>query len=309
MIVTTAEWGYFFLIILTLLALDLGVLSRNNEVISFKKSLAVSGFYIFIACMFGVWIDHEFGSIRSSEYFTGFLLEKSMSIDNIFVISAIFSFFKIPQKYQHRVLFWGILGVIVLRAIMIMSGAVLLQKFDWLLYVFAFILIFTGIKMLIHINDRECHIENSYLYKWLTKHLNVYNGFVGQQFFVYQQGKIFVTPLFLALITIETMDLIFAVDSIPAIFAVTQNVFIVYTSNIFAILGLRALFFCISNLVERFKYIKYSLAIILILIAVKILVSHYIKISPYIPLFITITLLLMGFLASIIFDKKGRAEL
>lgn len=306
MIVTTAEWCYFFLIVFTLLALDLGVFSRNNEVISFRKSLAISGFYILIACVFGVWIDYRFGSIPSSEYFTGFLLEKSMSIDNIFVISAIFSFFKIPPRYQHRVLFWGILGVIVLRAIMIMSGAVLLQKFDWLLYIFAVILIFTGVKMLIHINinDRECHIENSFLYQWLTKHLNIYNGFVGQKFFVYQHGKIFVTPLFLALITIETMDLIFAVDSIPAIFAVTQNVFIVYTSNIFAILGLRALFFCISNLVERFQYIKYSLAIILILIAVKILVSHYIKISPYIPLFVTITLLFMGFLASIIFDKK-----
>ncbi|MCP5369165.1 MAG: TerC/Alx family metal homeostasis membrane protein [Rickettsiaceae bacterium] len=306
MAVTTTEWGYFFSIVVILLSLDLGIFNRNNEVISFKKSLALSGFYILIACIFGLWINKRFGSIASSEYFTGFLLEKSMSVDNIFVIATIFKFFKIPPQYQHRVLFWGIIGVIILRAIMIFSGATLLQKFDWLLYVFALLLIFTGVKMLIHINDTNHHIGNSYLYKLLTKRLNVHDKLIGEKFFIYKKGKIFVTPLFLSLITIETMDLVFAIDSIPAIFAVTQNIFIVYTSNIFAILGLRALFFCISNLVERFRYIKYSLSIILILIAVKILVSHYIKISPYIPLFVTMMLLLIGLLASIIFDKKRK---
>jgi len=196
MAVTTTEWGYFFSIVVILLSLDLGIFNRNNEVISFKKSLALSGFYILIACIFGLWINKRFGSIASSEYFTGFLLEKSMSVDNIFVIATIFKFFKIPPQYQHRVLFWGIIGVIILRAIMIFSGATLLQKFDWLLYVFALLLIFTGVKMLIHINDTNHHIGNSYLYKLLTKRLNVHDKLIGEKFFIYKKGKIFVTPLF-----------------------------------------------------------------------------------------------------------------
>ena len=305
MVAGNIEWLSFFTVIITLLLLDLGVLSRKNEPLSFKKSLLLSLGYIIISCLFGVFIYLKLGPTLSKQYFTGFLLEKAMSVDNIFVISMIFSFFKVPSKYQHRVLFWGILGVIILRAIMISAGVVLLANFSWVLYIFAIILIYTGIKMLANINHTHVDINELYVYQLLTKYCNVIHTIENENFFIRKQGKLFITPLFLALITIETMDLVFAIDSIPAIFAITQDPFIVYTSNIFAILGLRALFFCISHLVERFKYIKYSLSIILVLIGAKIFIAHFITIPAYIPLLITIALLTAGLVLSILLEGKN----
>ncbi|MFK7968656.1 MAG: TerC/Alx family metal homeostasis membrane protein [Rickettsiaceae bacterium] len=297
-------WGVFVSVIITLLIIDLGVLNKKDKVISLKKSIYISLFYITISCLFGLFILYEFGSDRASEYYTGFLLEKTMSLDNIFMMSMIFTFFKIPIKYQHRVLFWGILGVIILRAIMIYAGAALLQQFACVLFIFAIILILTGFKTLYMVDKPVKDIKDMFIYKWFSSRLNLHPELVGNKFVIRKGGKWFFTPLFMALITIESMDLIFAIDSIPAIFAIAQNTFIVYSSNIFAILGLRALFFCLVDIVERFKYIKYSLAIILILIGIKIFVSHFVAIPKLVPLLLTVILILMGILVSIIKDKK-----
>ncbi|MBN8522356.1 MAG: TerC/Alx family metal homeostasis membrane protein [Rickettsiales bacterium] len=296
-------WSVFACVIIILLIFDLGVLNKKDEIITFKKSAYLSLFYIAISCLFGLFVFKEFGSESASEYYTGFLLEKTMSLDNIFMISMIFRFFKIPQQYQHRVLFWGILGVIVLRAIMIYVGAALLEQFSWILFILAAVLIVTGIKTLYMLDKPPTKISDMFIFKWVSSHLNLHPELVGNKFTIRKNGKLFFTPLFMALVTIESMDLIFAIDSIPAIFAVTQNSFIVYSSNIFAILGLRALFFCLEDIVERFKYIKYSLAIILILIGVKILVAHFIPIPKLIPLLLTIVLILIGIVVSIIKAK------
>ena len=296
-------WGVFACVIIILLIFDLGVLNKKDEIITFKKSAYLSLFYIAISCLFGLFVFREFGSESASEYYTGFLLEKTMSLDNIFMISMIFRFFKIPQQYQHRVLFWGILGVIVLRAIMIYIGAALLEQFSWILFILAVVLIVTGIKTLYMLDKPPTKISDMFIFKWVSSHLNLHPELVGNKFTIRKNGKLFFTPLFMALVTIESMDLILAIDSIPAIFAVTQNSFIVYSSNIFAILGLRALFFCLEDIVERFKYIKYSLAIILILIGVKILVAHFIPIPKLIPLLLTIVLILIGIVVSVIKAK------
>jgi len=296
-------WSVFACVIIILLIFDLGVLNKKDEIITFKKSAYLSLFYIAISCLFGLFVFREFGSESASEYYTGFLLEKTMSLDNIFMISMIFRFFKIPQQYQHRVLFWGILGVIVLRAIMIYIGAALLEQFSWILFILAAVLIVTGIKTLYMFDKPATKISDMFIFKWVSSHLNLHPELVGNKFTIRKNGKLFFTPLFMALVTIESMDLIFAIDSIPAIFAVTQNSFIVYSSNIFAILGLRALFFCLEDIVERFKYIKYSLAIILILIGVKILVAHFIPIPKLIPLLLTIVLILIGIVVSVIKAK------
>jgi tellurite resistance protein TerC len=296
----TITWIIFAAVVITLLALDLGVLNKKGEVIGFKKSIYISLFYIAISCLFGLFIFHQFGSDSASEYYTGFLLEKVMSLDNIFMMSMIFTFFKIPEQYQHRVLSWGILGVIILRAVMIYAGAILLQEFMWILFIFAAILIVTGFKTLYMVNKPATNIKDMFIYKWLSSHLNLHPELVGNKFIIRKEGKLFFTPLFIALITVESTDLIFAIDSIPAIFAVTQDSFIVYSSNIFAVLGLRALFFCLAGIVERFQHIKYSIAIILILIGVKIFVAHFIPIPKLVPLLITIALILMGILISII---------
>ena len=216
----------------------------------------------------------------------------------------IFTFFKIPLQYQHRVLFWGILGVIILRAVMIYAGAALLQQFAWILFIFAAVLVLTGFKTLYMIDKPAKNIKDIFMYRWFSGHLNLHPELVDNKFAIRKDGKLFFTPLFMALVTIESMDLIFAIDSIPAIFAVTQNPFIVYSSNIFAILGLRALFFCLTDIIERFKYIKYSLGIILILIGIKIFVAHFVQIPKLVPLLITIILILVGILISIIKEKK-----
>ena len=293
------SWIIFSAVIITLLILDLGLFNKKDKVISLKESLALSIFYISIACLFGLYIYYELGAQSTREYFTGFLLEKAMSLDNIFVISIIFSFFQIPLKYQHRVLFWGILGVIILRAIMISAGATLLANFEWVLFIFAAILIATGVKTFMMAEHESIEIKDMYIYKLLKRKLNIHPKLVGNKFIIIKNKKLFFTPLFMALITVETMDVVFAIDSIPAIFAVTQDTYIVYTSNIFAILGLRALFFLLADIVERFKYIKYSLALILILIGIKIFVAHFIHIPTYIPLVVTIGLLVLGVLISI----------
>jgi tellurite resistance protein TerC len=298
-------WLLFAGTVVTLLALDLGVLHKDDHEIGVRESLLLSGGYISVALLFGAWVWWVLGAQSGVEYYTGFLIEKSLSMDNVFVIALIFSFFAIPRQYQHRVLFWGILGVIVLRAIMIGLGATLVSQFSWVLYLFGAFLIFTGIKMWI-IADHVPDIANNPLLKFLKRHMRVTEGLRGNAFWVRENdpktGKLerFATPLFLALVLVEFVDLIFAVDSVPAIFAITTDPFIVYTSNIFAILGLRALYFALAAMIHRFKYLKYALALVLVFIGSKIFLVNLIgKFPAAISLGVTFGLIAGGALVSL----------
>jgi len=298
-------WLTFLGIVVALLAFDLGVLHKDDHEIGVRESLLLSAGYISVALIFGAWVWWYLGAQSGMDYYTGFMIEKSLSMDNVFVIALIFSFFAIPRQYQHRVLFWGILGVIVLRAIMIGLGATLVSQFSWVLYLFGAFLIFTGIKMWI-IADHMPDIANNPLLKFLKRRMRVTDGLRGNAFWVHEpdpaSGKVvrFATPLLLALVLIEFVDLIFAVDSVPAIFAITTDPFIVYTSNIFAILGLRALYFALAAMIHRFKYLKYALALVLVFIGAKIfLVGITGKIPPAISLSVTFGLIAGGVLVSL----------
>ncbi|WP_237044602.1 TerC family protein [Aquipseudomonas alcaligenes] len=303
----TATWLWlsFFAVVIALLAFDLGVLHRDEREIGVKESLMLSAGYISMGLLFSVWVFFQKGGDASMDYLTGFLIEKSLSMDNVFVIALIFSFLAIPRRYQHRVLFWGILGVIVLRAIMIGLGAALISEFDWILYVFGAFLLLTGVKMLFSKVDDEPDLSNNRFVNWLRNHLPVTDRLHEQRFFVRQPDasgklKLWVTPLFLALILIELADLVFAVDSVPAIFAITQDPFIVYTSNIFAILGLRALYFALAAMIHRFTYLKYALALVLVFIGGKIFLHDIVgKIPAEISLSVTVGLLAGGVLLSL----------
>ena len=298
-------WLTFVGVVVSLLTFDLGVLHRDDHEIGVRESLLLSAGYISAALIFGAWVWWYLGAQSGMDYYTGFLIEKSLSMDNVFVIALIFSFFAIPRRYQHRVLFWGILGVIVLRAIMIGLGATLVSQFSWVLYLFGAFLIFTGIKMWI-IADHMPDIANNPLLKFLMRHMRVTDGLRGNAFWVREvdpatgKSERFATPLLLALVLVEFVDLVFAVDSVPAIFAITTDPFIVYTSNIFAILGLRALYFALAAMIHRFKYLKYALALVLVFIGSKIFLVGVIgKIPPVISLSVTFGLIAGGVLVSL----------
>ncbi|KAF0811782.1 Inner membrane protein alx [Andreprevotia sp. IGB-42] len=304
-------WGVFAAVVLVLLVFDLGVLHKDSHEIGIKESLKLSAFYISAGLLFGAYVWWLKGPQAGLDYYTGFLVEKSLSMDNVFVISLIFTSLAIPREYQHRVLFWGILGAIVMRAIMIGIGAALVHEFSWILLIFGAFLLFTGVKMLFA-KDEETDIKQTRMYLYLKRHLRLTDDLHGSRFFVrgedegLKPGR-WVTPLFLALLMVEGADLVFAVDSIPAIFAITQDPFIVYTSNIFAILGLRALYFALAAMVHRFHYLKYALAVVLIFIGVKIgLVYLEIKIPSLVSLTVTFGLLLAGVLYSL-HKTKGEA--
>ena len=304
-------WLAFAGIVFTLLAFDLGVLHNDDHEIGVRESLLLSAGYVSVALLFGAWVWWYLGPQSGMDYYTGYMIEKSLSMDNVFVIALIFGFFAIPRQYQHRVLFWGILGVIVLRAIMIGLGATLVNQFSWVLYLFGAFLIFTGIKMWI-IADHMPDIANNPLLKYLKQHLRVTDGLRGNAFWVRESdpatGRLerFATPLFLALVLVEFVDLVFAVDSVPAILAITTDPFIVYTSNIFAILGLRALYFALAAMIHRFKYLKYALALVLVFIGSKIFLVGIIgKIPAVISLSVTFGLIAGGVLVSL---WKTRAQ-
>ncbi|MDO3442209.1 TerC family protein [Agrobacterium sp. V1] len=309
----TWMWAVFISLVLGLLALDLGVLHKNSKEIGIRESLLMSGFYIAIGLAFGGWIWYQSGQQSAMEYVTGFVVEKSLAMDNIFIIAMIFSYFAIPRQYQHRVLLWGILGVIILRGIMIAGGAAIVENFHWVLYLFAAFLVFTGLKMLFSSDHDEADIGNNRILKFLRSRLPVTEKLHGEKFFVKETDaatgklKTFVTPLFLALIMVEIADLIFAVDSIPAIFAITTDPFIVYTSNIFAILGLRALYFALAALIHRFAYLKYALAAVLVFVGSKIFVADMLgiaKIPPAVSLGVTVAILATGIIGSLIATRK-----
>lgn len=295
-------WLAFLGIVITLLALDLGVLHRDNREIGVGESLALSAVYISLGLAFGGWVWWYLGEAAGIAFITGFVVEKSLAMDNVFVIAMVFSTFAIPRIYQHRVLFWGVLGVIMLRAIMIGVGATLVERFGWVLYIFAAFLIYTGIKMWSNVDD-EYDVEGNAVLKWMRKRFRVTEGLQGNRFFVKQidpkTGTMvtFITPLFLALIMVEIVDIVFAVDSVPAIFAITTDPFLVYTSNIFAILGLRALYFALAAMMHRFHYLKYALSILLVFIGSKIFVADAFgltKIPPVVSLGITFAILAAG---------------
>lgn len=304
-------WLLFFCVVSVLLILDLGLFHNKDKKIGVKESLWMSAFYIAIAFVFGLWIWNELGFQSFSEYFTGFLVEKSLSLDNIFLISFVFSSLSIPLKYQHRVLFWGIIFVIILRGLMIALGAKLISEFGWILYIFSLFMIFTGIKMFF-MPEQKIVINDNALLKWMNKNFRITKEIRDNRFFLKKRDPIkkkkyiFVTPLFVALILIELTDLVFAVDSVPAIFTITNDPYIIYTSNIFAVLGLRALYFALASIIDRFHYLKFALAIVLIFIGSKIFISDFIgieKFPPVISLTVTFGLLFFGCLYSIYKSK------
>ena len=298
-------WLAFAVLVVTLLAFDLGVLHRNDREIGVRESLLLSAGYVAIALAFGGWIWWTFGAESGLAYTTGFLVEKSLSMDNVFAVALIFAFFAIPRQHQHRVLFWGILGVIVLRAIMIGVGAALVSRFDWILYPFGAFLVFTGVKMwrmAHHVPD----IAANPVLAFLRRRMRVTDGLRGNAFWVRETDPatgrrvLWATPLLLALLLIEFVDLVFAVDSVPAIFAITADPFLVYTSNIFAILGLRALYFALAAMIDRFVYLKYALALVLVFIGGKILLVNVIgKFPPVLSLGVTFGLIAAGVAVSL----------
>ena len=293
-------WLTFAAIVIALLALDLGVLHRDDHEIGIRESLVLSGGYIAVALAFGAWLWSQLGADRGVEYFTGYVIEKSLSMDNVFVIAMIFTFFAIPRAYQHRVLFWGILGVVVLRAVMIGAGAALVSQFSWVLYVFGAFLVFTGVKML-WMADHAPDLARNPLLRLLRRALPVTPTLHGNAFFVVDRdattGRAVrsVTPLFLALCVVEFVDLVFAVDSVPAIFAITTDPFVVYTSNVFAILGLRALYFALAAMIHRFRYLRYALALVLVFVGAKIFLVNLVgKLPPWVSLSVTGGLIAAG---------------
>ncbi|MEO1969224.1 MAG: TerC family protein [Sphingomonadaceae bacterium] len=296
-------WLAFAAIVLALTVFDLGVLNRKDEAMGIARSLKLSAFYIVIAMLFGGWVWFALGAQAGSEYFTGYFIEKALSIDNVFVISLIFTYFAIPPKYQYRALLWGILAVIVLRGVMIAGGAALVAEAHWVLYIFAAFLIFTGIKMVFS-SDNEADLSQNRAIRWISRHMRVTKELHGHRFIVEvpdeKTGKAVraATPLLLALVVINLADLVFAVDSVPAIFAITTDTFIVYTSNIMAILGLRALYFALAAMVHRFHYLKYALAGVLVFIGSKIFVTDFVldgaKFPPLISLGVAFALIAAG---------------
>jgi TerC family integral membrane protein len=270
-------WVGFIALVLAVITFDLGILYRRAQVIEIRDSLRLSVFYVTLALLFAIAMYLHRGAEATYSYITGYVVEQSLSMDNIFVIAVILNYFAIPRQYQHRVLFYGILGVIALRGVMILSGAALIHHFHWILYIFAIFLVVTGIKMLMTA-DQEYQVANNPVLKFMSRHFRVTSGLRGSRFVVREAetvtGKLrfYITPLLLALCVVEVADVIFAVDSIPAIFAITTDPFVVFSSNIFAILGLRSLYFALSALLHRFTYLKYALSLVLVFIGAKILV-------------------------------------
>ena len=293
-------WVIFFAVVLTALTIDLGLLKRENAPLTVRQALGRSLFFFMLAMAFNLFVFFERGARAGSEFFMGYLIELSLSVDNLFVFLLIFTHFAVPRQYQHRVLLWGILGAIVMRGVMIGLGTALIHQFGWIMYLFGGFLIITGIKMLIAAGE-EPDVANNRVIHFMQRHFRITRDFVGSKFFVVEDGKRYLTPLFLVLVLIEISDLIFAVDSIPAIFAVTRDPYIVFTSNIFAILGLRSLYFALAAFIHRFEYLKYGLSVILVFIGAKMVINHY-QGGPVIPIQVSLLIVVTLLAASVIFS-------
>jgi len=304
-------WGWvgFNAVVLALLALDLGVLHRKSEKVSLKEAASWSAVWVALSLSFAFAVYHNLGRQAGLEFLTGYLIEYALSVDNIFVFVLIFSYFKVPEKYQHRVLFWGIIGALLLRGGMIVVGSALVSRFAWTLYIFGAFLFFTGLKMALQKENADYSPEKDPVLRLVRKILPVTSQYHGESFFVKEPdktGKIrwTATPLFIVLIIVDTTDVIFATDSIPAIFAITRDPFIIYTSNICAVLGLRALYFLLASIVDKFVYLKLGLSLVLIFIGAKMLLEHFIHIPIVASLGVVAAVLLASILASLQWPRE-----
>ena len=300
-------WIFFNLFVLAMLALDLGVFHRKSHIVSVREAAVWSAVWITISMIFNVLLFFWKGPTPSLEFLAGYLIEKSLSVDNIFVFVIIFGSFAVPREYQHRVLFWGVIGALIMRGILIGLGAILLQRFHWLIYVFGAFLIFTGIRLLGR-EGEEPHPEKSPLIQMLRRVLPMTGQYHGKHFFVKEGGRFLATPLLLVLVIVEVSDLVFAFDSIPAIFAVTSDPFLVYTSNIFAILGLRSLYFLLAGVIKKFHYLEIGLSFILIFVGIKMVIAPWIKIPITASLGVIATILLLAIIASLRRDRRLQAN-
>ncbi len=297
-------WIGFNVFVLAMLALDLGVFHRKSHVVSVREAMAWTVAWVTLAMLFNLGVWHFAGAQKALEFTAGYLIEYSLSVDNIFVFALLFSYFAVPPKFQHRVLFWGILGALILRAIMIGAGTVLITKFAWIIYVFGAFLILTGIKMIVK-REEELHPERNPVVKWFKKLMPVTSDYREDKFFVRENGVRMATPLFVVLLLVEVSDVIFAVDSIPAIFAVTTDPFIVYTSNVFAILGLRSLYFALAGVMDKFHYLKIGLGVVLTFVGVKMLLAHTAwKIDTLVSLGLIVLTLATSVVMSLVWPKK-----
>lgn len=303
MVIDIYVWIAFIAFIILLLSLDLGVFHRKTHEVKIKEALIWSAVWISLALIFNYGIYYFMGKEKALEFLTGYLIEKSLSIDNLFVFIMLFTFFDVKPQYQHKVLFWGILGALILRAIFIFAGVALISKFHWIIYIFGGFLVYTGIKMLFH-NDEKIEPDKNPLVKLFKKFFPVTENMHGGNFFVKINAKTVATPLFVVLLVVEFTDLIFAVDSIPAILAVSNDTFIIFTSNVFAILGLRALYFALAGITKYFHYLKYGLSAILVFVGVKMVIVGFYKIPIHYSLFTILGILIISILLSIIFPKK-----
>ena len=297
-------WVGFNAFVLIMLALDLGVFHRKAHVVSFREAIGWTVAWVTLALIFNLGVAHYAGPEKAVEFLTGYVIEYSLSVDNIFVFALLFSYFSVPPMHQHRVLFWGILGALVMRATMIGAGVVLITKFAWIIYVFGAFLILTGIKMIVK-REEQIHPEQNRVVKLFKRFMPVTRDFRGNHFFVRENGILMATPLFVVLLLVEMSDVIFAVDSIPAIFAVTKDPFILYTSNVFAILGLRSLYFALSGVLDKFHYLKVGLGVVLSFVGVKMLVAHTEwKIDTHFSLAVIVCVIGASIVASLIWPKK-----
>ena len=301
-------WAGFLLFVLLMLALDLGVFHRKSHEVKIREALIWSGVWISLALIFNVGIYFLMGKEKAIGFLTGYVIEKSLSVDNLFVFIMVFSYFNVDTRYQHKVLFWGILGALVMRAIFIFAGVALIQQFHWIIYVFGAFLIFTGIKMLVQ-KDEKMEPEKNPLVRLFKRFFPVTDTVHGDRFFVRINAKTVATPLFIVLLIIEFTDLIFAVDSIPAILAISTDTFIIFTSNVFAILGLRALYFALAGIAKLFYYLKYGLSAILVFVGVKMVIAGFFKIPVMYSLLVIVSILTLSILASVIFPKKQKATI
>ena len=299
-------WIGFHLFVFIMLALDLGVFHKHTHKVPVKEAIIWSLVWITLALLFDlfIYLDKDFGPTKALEFLTGYVIEYSLSVDNIFVFILIFSYFGVNSQYQHKILFWGILGALIMRGVFIFTGLALINRFQWIVIIFGGFLVFTGIRMLFH-GDNEVDPDKNFVVKFFRRFLSVTKTLHGDKLLIIEDRKIYATPLFLVLLIIESSDLIFAVDSIPAILAISKNLFIVYTSNIFAILGLRSLYFAIAGIMGFFRFLKVGLAFVLTFVGTKMLISYFhIEIPIVTSLGIIISILLISILASVFIKKK-----
>lgn len=295
-------WEGFIALIIGLLALDLFVFNKKAHEVRFKEAMWLSVFWIALSLAFNVVVYFWLGKQKALEFLTGYIIEKSLSVDNLFVFIVIFSYFHVPGQFQHKILFWGVLGAIILRAIFILAGVALINRFSWIVYVFGAFLIFTGIRM-IRSGETEVHPENNPVLKLLKRFIPLTHHNTDGHFFVKEAGRWVATPLFVVLVVVETTDVVFAVDSIPAILAISKDPFIVFTSNVFAILGLRALYFALAGVMGMFHYLKYGLALVLAFVGVKMIVAHHYPIPIGFALGAVAGILSLSIILSILFPK------